>query len=161
MRGDQIWREQRRSKLSEESNDGGDAERGASATATIARRAGGAAIATASAARERSARWLLGATSTLGAQVGVAQDCAGFDCAGLGAVGAGQSGVQQSIANAPVAAAALDAAKHPTPPTDPAKMSASSTAANLRIVLKAYPPPGGTATPSRPRFALFSGGAGL
>jgi hypothetical protein len=83
----------------------------------------------ASAERTTIVRWPLGATSTLGAQAGVAHDCAG-----RGAVGAGQSAVQQSIVDA---AAALSAAEHPTPPTEPAKISASSTAASLRIVAKA------------------------
>ena len=127
----QIWREQSRSKASEESADGGDAERGAAAGVSIARNASGVAKAATHASAERTTivRWPLGATSTLGAQAGVAHDCAG-----RGAVGAGQSAVQQSIVDA---AAALTAAEHPTPPTEPAKISASSTAASLRIVAKA------------------------
>jgi hypothetical protein len=61
--------------------------------------------------------------------------------------------VQQAIAD--VAAAALAAAKHPTPPTEPAKMSASNTAVTLRIVSKAYPPSGRAATQPVWRFGFI------
>lgn len=44
---DQIWREQSRAKASEESTDGGNAERGAAAAVSIARSAKGADAATA------------------------------------------------------------------------------------------------------------------
>ena len=94
---------------------------------SIARNASGVAKAATHASADRTTivRWPLGATSTLGAQASVARDCAG-----RGAVGAGQSAVQQSIVDA---AAALTAAEHPMPPTEPAKISASSTAASLRM----------------------------
>src|SRR5690348_281066 len=61
-RGDQIWREQSRSKASEESADGGDAERGAAAgVSSIARNASGGAKAATHASAERTTivRWPL------------------------------------------------------------------------------------------------------